>query len=76
MSSIKTLMHIFREYLTGFHKRKLERRQKAQDDIKAKIRKEKSDFRREVSTGIKLVEAKPRLPRPLFLHPLFLSIEK
>jgi len=41
-----------RNYLTGFHKRKAERQQKAAEHAKEQARKEKLETRKEVSTRV------------------------
>lgn len=41
-------MHFFRDYLTGFHKRKNERRKAAVEEIKQKLKEEQKRVREEV----------------------------
>lgn len=46
---------LFREYLTGFHKRKVERRKAAVAEIKKKIKDEQIRVREEVSPGTSFI---------------------
>lgn len=41
----------YREYLTGFHKRKVERKKAAIEEIKQRLKKEQKQLREEVQRG-------------------------
>lgn len=41
----------FREYLTGFHKRKVERKQAAIEELKQRLKEEQKKLREEVPKG-------------------------
>lgn len=47
-SNLNFDVYIFRDFLTGFHKRKLARKKKARDDFEKKLKEEKKRIKTEV----------------------------
>jgi len=47
-SNLNFIVNIFRDFLTGFHKRKLARKKKAKDDFEKKLKEEKKRIKTEV----------------------------
>ena len=64
-----------REYLTGFHKRKVERRKIAVVEIQKKIKEEQSRVREEVSPSRPAVPP-PRRPGPQYKHRVPRAVER
>jgi len=47
-SNLNFVVDIFRDFLTGFHKRKLARKKKAKEDFEKKLKEEKKRIKTEV----------------------------
>ncbi|XP_025209107.1 nucleolar protein 12 [Melanaphis sacchari] len=55
-----------KDFLTGFHKRKLARKKKAKDDFEKKLKEEKKRIKAEArETFLKLTNSHPFIPEPL-----------
>lgn len=47
-SNLNSIVDIVRDFLTGFHKRKLARKKKAKEDFEKKLKEEKKRIKTEV----------------------------